>query len=191
VYESIRGTLVSKDATACVVEAGGIGWAVSVPLSTAERLPRTGEEARLLLHLAVREDEWRLFGFATDEERRVFRACLTVAGVGPATAIALLSGMRPSELAAAVSGGDVKALTRVKGVGRKTAERLVVELRDVLGAPGASRVAATLPAAAADAVKALVSLGLDASEAETRVRRLRAEDEELPVAELVRRALRG
>jgi Holliday junction DNA helicase RuvA len=122
----------------------------------------------------------------------VFRACLGVAGVGPSTAIALLSGMRPAELSAAVASGDVKALTRVKGVGRKTAERLVVELRDVLPAAGAAKgVAAALPGAAGDAVKALVSLGLEAADAESRVRRLHAERPDAPVGDLVRRALRG
>jgi Holliday junction DNA helicase RuvA len=191
VYESIRGTLRSKDAAACVVEAGGIGYAVSVPLSTAERLPRAGEETVLLLHLAVREDEWRLFGFATEDERRVFRACLTVAGVGPATAMALLSGMRPADLAIAVSSGDVKALTRVKGVGRKTAERLVVELRDVLSAGGVPGRGPALPTVAADAARALVSLGLDPAEAEDRVRRHHAADAASTVEDLVRRALRG
>src|SRR5688500_12031905 len=101
-YESVRGRLLEKDPSRCVVEAGGFGWAISIPLSTFERLPRLGEEASLRLHLVQPErgGDWRLFGFASEDERALFRACLRVAGVGPATAIALLSGMATAALEA-------------------------------------------------------------------------------------------
>lgn len=174
-----------------MVEAGGFGFAVLVPHSTAERLPPLGAEASLKLHLVVREDEWKLFGFATEEERRLFRSCLGVSGVGPATALALLSGMSPRNLTAAVVGGDVAALTRIKGVGKKTAERLVVELRDgladALGAPSGS---GGLEGPLADAAAALVALGLEPSEVASRLRRI-ADGASLTTPELVRRALRG
>jgi Holliday junction DNA helicase RuvA len=188
--ESIRGRLASKaPATAVVETAAGLGYAVSVPLPTWERLPAAGQEVTLLLHLVVREDEWRLYGFADEEERALFRACLRVSGVGPATALALLSGMTARDLRAAVTGGDVAALQRVKGVGKKTAERMVVELRDALGA--VPRAAAGVPAGPlGDAAAALVALGLAEAEAAERVRRVPGAAG-LPLAEVVRRALRG
>ena len=193
-YDFVRGVMRSREPQSCVVEAGGIGYAVHVPLSTFERLPAVGEMVTLLLHLIVREDEWRLYGFAAEEERRLFRTCLKVSGVGPATAIALLSGMKAQDLAAAVASSDVKALTRIKGVGKKTAERLVVELRDVLkdsaslaGGAGGKRPRGVV----GDAIQALVSLGLTPEEAEARLARLPADRESPSVGDLVRRALRG
>lgn len=188
-FESIRGRLVSKAPAHAVVEAGGLGYAVHVPLPTFERLPAIGQEVTLRLHLVIRDDEWRLYGFADEEERALFRACLKVSGVGPATALALLSGMAPRDLRAAVTGGDVAALQRVKGVGKKTAERLVVELKDALGA--VPRGAGGVPAGPlGDAAAALVALGLSESEAAERLRRV-AGAADLPLAEVVRRALRS
>jgi holliday junction DNA helicase RuvA len=191
-YECVRGRLLEKEPTRCVIEAAGFGYVIAVPISTFEKLPRVGEEASLRLHLVVPErgGEWRLFGFSTVEERALFRRILTVAGVGPATALALLSGMSAHDLRTAVVQGDVRALTRVKGVGKKTAERLVVELKDVLGSgsdagPGGPPVSGTM----ADACAALVALGLDAAEADERLRRIPGATG-LPVPELVRRALR-
>jgi Holliday junction DNA helicase RuvA len=191
-YESVRGRLLEKEPTRCVVEAGGFGYGIAVPISTFERLPKIGEEVSLRLHLVVPErgGEWRLFGFASVEERALFRRVLTVAGVGPATALALLSGMSARELRTAVVAGDVRALTRVKGVGKKTAERLVVELRDVLGADGeAGTSGPPVAGPLADASAARVARGLDAAEADERLRRIPGATG-LPVQELVRRALR-
>lgn len=189
-YESIRGRLAAKEPGHAVVEAGGIGYRLLVPLSTYERLPASGGEVMFCVHLVVREDEWRLFGFATEEERSLFRACLGVSGVGPATALALLSGMPVRELRLAVATGDVTALTRVKGVGKKTAERLVVELKDALAAEvaaaGHEPIRSGVPA---DAMAALVALGLDPEDAAARLRRVeRPLEFDLP--SLVRAALR-
>ena len=192
-YDFVRGLVRAREPASCVVEAGGIGYAISVPLSTYERLPKVGETTTLLLHLVVREDAWRLFGFATEEERRVFKKCLDVPGVGPVTALALLSGMKPKELAAAVQTADVKALTRVKGVGKKTAERLVIELKDAFDAlAGGAGGGATGPPPGpfGDALRALTALGLTPEEAETRLRR-HPVAETATVGDLVRRALRG
>ena len=191
-YESLRGRLIEKEPSRCVVEAGGIGYVVAVPLSTYERLPVFGAEATLFLHLVVSEVAWRLFGFATKDERALFRTCLKVAGIGPATALALLSGMGARDLEAAVAAGDVKALTRVKGIGKKTAERLVVELRDALGGVGAVTRGSAAPVAGplADAHAALLALGLDAGEASERLRRI-PDAAGLDVAVLVRKALRS
>jgi len=190
-YESVRGRLAEKDPTRCVVETGGFGYVVAVPTSTGERLPRVGEDVRLLLHLVVPErgGEWRLFGFLTDDERGLFRACLSVSGIGPAMALALVSGMPPRALRAAIAAGDVTALTRIKGVGRKTAERLVVELRSAVGPGGAAAPLAPPDGPVAEATAALVALGLDPAEAADRLRKL-PEAASLPVAELVRLALR-
>lgn len=174
-----------------VIEAGGIGYRVLVPLSTFERLPSSGAEVHVWTHLVVREDEWRLFGFGTDEERALFRACLGVSGVGPQTALSLLSGMSARDLRVAVVSGDVTALTRVKGIGKKTAERLVVDLKDAFAADAAVAnepvVSAGVPA---DAVAALVALGIEPSEAALRVRRVPTAAA-LDLPSLVRAALKG
>src|SRR5687767_10623025 len=130
VYDSIQGRLTAREPARVVVEAGGLGYLLHVPLSTWEALPPVGEEVRLLLHLAVREDEWRLYGFATPGEREAFRGLLRVSGVGPAVSLGLLSGLGAEALVRAVGQGDARALTRVKGVGKKTAERIVLDLRE-------------------------------------------------------------
>lgn len=194
-YEAIRGTLLQRDPAVAVVEAGGLAYLLQIPLSTYEALPATGAEVTLRLHLAVRDDDWRLFGFGSDGERGVFRALLRVSGVGPVMALSLLSGFRPKEFRAAVAGGDVRALTRVKGVGKKTAERIVVELRDAWQDEAGSPVAEGTPGASGpieDAIRALQSLGLDPAEARKRVTQHAADD---PLAadasDLIRKALRG
>ncbi len=193
-YESLRGTIRRREPAAVVVECGGLAYRIQIPLSTYEALPGPDQEALLLLHLVVREDEWRLFGFAREEERSVFRRLIRVAGIGPVLALGLLSGLRAAELRAAVAHSDLKALCRVKGVGRKTAERIVVELRDewrLDEADSAAGTLAPLPGPVGDAVRALESLGLDAQEARRRVERLLAEGVSPEAGELVRRALRA
>lgn len=173
---------------------GGVTFDLHVPLSTYEVLPAGGAEATLLVHLVIREDEWRLFGFATAEERDAFRALLRVSGVGPMIALALLSSFKPGELGRTVAQGDVRALTRVKGVGKKTAERIVVELRDVLAEGDAAAVGAgggDASPAITDAVAALLALGFDAAEARRRVDGALAAGASEDVSDLVRRALRG
>ena len=194
-FESIQGRLAERQPMRAVVEAGGIGYLVHVPLSTSEALPAVGKEARLLLHPVVREDEWRLFGFATSEEREVFRSLLKVGGVGPAAAMSLLSGLGAAEGVRAVSTGDARALTRVKGVGRKTADRVVVELRDAWKEGGPSGRAAPSGAPlgpAEDAVRALEALGMDSSEARRRVLgHVERLGTKVPIPDLVRAALRG
>lgn len=194
VFESIRGPLVLKEAARCVVEAAGLGYSIHISLSTYEDLPRQGEPVSVYLHPVVREDGWRLFGFSRSDEREVFRDLLRVNGVGPLMALSLLSGFRPKELAAAVGQGDVRALTRVKGIGKKTAERILVELKDrwsdVAAAAGVIDGAGAASTAAGDAVQALTSLGLDAAEAHRRVKKVLEKQPELDVSDLVRVALR-
>ena len=129
----IRGTLVEKDPTRAVIEAGGVGYELLVPLSTYEKLPRTGSEAKLLAFHCVREDDEILFGFATDDEKAMFAKLTSVSGVGPKIALAILSGSSIAELSMSIAGGDAKRISAIKGVGKKTAEKICVELKDKVG----------------------------------------------------------
>jgi len=157
----VRGVLAEKEPTRIVVEAGGVGYELAIPLSTYDKLPRTGSETKVLAYHCVREDEETLFGFATDAERSLFGKLTSVSGVGPKIAIAILSGAGVDELSLAIAGGDAKRLAAVKGVGRKTAERICVELKDKVDAFSASAAsrAGGGTAALADAVSALRALG--------------------------------
>lgn len=195
-YESIRGTLLRREPAAAIVETGGLAYRLHIPLSTYEVLPGAGQEVTLLLHLAIRDDEWRLYAFGTEEERAIYRALMRVNGVGPVLALSLISGFTPAEFRASVAQEDVRALMRAKGVGRKTAERIVVELRDLWKNESALPPGPPLDDAAAglveDAVRALEALGLDAGEARKRVARQLTEGSEPPdTSTLIRRALRG
>ena len=157
----IRGTLVEKEPTRAVIEAGGVGYELLVPLSTYEKLPRTGSEAKLLAYHCVREDDEILFGFWAEDEKAMFAKLTSVSGVGPKIALAILSGSSIAELAMSIAGGDAKRLAAIKGVGKKTAEKICVELRDKVGefafsGSGDRNVAAPL---AKDAVAALRALG--------------------------------
>ena len=180
-----------------VVEASGIGFEMGVPLSTLEAF-RDGGDVLVFTHLVVREDDQRLYGFASRGERELFRAVLSVSGVGPAIALALLSHYSVSDVRGALGRGDVKALQRVKGVGKRLAERLVVELRDRIGSAeseGAS-VTSDSPSPSTsiehDARATLVALGCSAKEADERLEavRKRLELDAMSTEELVREALR-
>jgi Holliday junction DNA helicase RuvA len=169
---SLRGTLVEALPTQITVDVNGVGYEVLIPLSSFDRLPAPGGEIRLLTHLAVREDAHVLYGFMTGAERDLFRLLIhTVSGIGPKLALNILSGMNPTAFRGAVANGDVKALSQISGVGRKTAERIVVELKDKIGAAGAWEAASAERALSAedqrlhDAVLALVALGFKQVEA--------------------------
>jgi len=172
VYEFLRGRVVEIRPGEVVLATGtgeGVGWLLQVSSATAAAL-REGEEALLRVHLAVSENALALYGFASAEERRLFRLLLQVGGVGPALALALLSAFPPGDLAARILEGDHRSLTRVKGVGRKTAERLVLELKDRLGAlavPVPEQVpgSAADPGVEEDLVRVLLDLGFRPSEA--------------------------
>ena len=159
----IRGTLVEKEPTRAVVEAGGVGYELLVPLSTYEKLPRTGSEAKLLAYHCVREDDEILFGFWSDDEKAMFAKLTSVSGVGPKIALAILSGSSIAELSMSIVGGDFKRISAIKGVGKKTAEKICVELKDKVGefafaGRGDRNVAAPV---AKDAVAALRALGFN------------------------------
>ena len=158
----VRGTLVEKSPTRAVVEAAGVGYELAIPVSTYERLPREGAEAKVLAYHCVREDDEQLFGFATANERELFVKLTGVSGVGPKIALAILSGASVGELALAIASKDAKRLAAVKGVGKKTAEKICVELKDKVDALAFSPRGGEGPAVspvAADAVAALRALG--------------------------------
>ena len=158
----IRGTLIEKEPTRAVIEAGGVGYELLVPLSTYEKLPRIGSEAKLLAYHCVREDDEILFGFATDDEKAMFAKLTSVSGVGPKIALAILSGSSIAELAMSIAGGDAKRLSSIKGVGKKTAEKICVELRDKMGAYAFSAKSGEVASPIVrDAVAALRALGFN------------------------------
>jgi holliday junction DNA helicase RuvA len=190
---AVRGRLASKTPPQLTVDVGGLGYELEAPMSTFYRLPAVGEEVRLLTHLVVREDAHVLYAFATEDERRLFRSLIRVSGVGPKIALALLSGISVAAFAQCVQNEDIASLTRVPGVGRKTAERLIVEMRDRLGAPAAAAGVAAGPSAASpegEAYDALVALGYRPAEA-TRLLQAAGGPGSHSTEELIRRALQG
>ncbi len=208
-YHHLRGKVVDLGPTSVVIEVSGVGYDLRIPLSTFERL-KGAAEADVYTHLHVREDELRLFGFGTPEERELFRLLLSVSGVGPGIALSALCALSPTELAQALAASDHKLLQRVKGVGRKLAERLSLELREraqkllpVLGVVGTPdrrpQSSAEDPIRrsrdAQDAIAALVSLGFEKKSAEERVdatsARLSAGARTVPIETFIKECLRG
>ena len=195
-FEHFSGTLERTAGELAVVDVGGVGYRLRVPASTAHTL-RVGQAVKLYAAHRFQNDVFQLFGFATREEREVFDRVCNVSGVGPAIALAILSALPIDEFRDVVLRGETKALEKVKGVGKKTAQRLILELRGVLEEedlrPSGSAPPALGPAA--DAVKALVALGFPAGEAEGRVERAVAaaggSAADMAVGELVRLASRG
>jgi len=194
----LHGKLVDALPTQVTVEVHGVGYEVLIPLSSFDKLPAVGGEVRLLTHLVVREDAHVLYGFATAAERELFRMLInTVSGIGPKIALNVLSGMNPVAFRGAVSTGDVKALSSISGVGRKTAERIVVELKDKIGAAGAWEASSAARGLSAgdqrlnDAVLALMALGFKQPEAHESIRAAQAMlGEAATVEELVRAGLK-
>lgn len=201
---SLRGTLLERGDGWCVLEAGGVGYHVHVSAQTLAALPEDGAEARLRTRQIVREDALLLFGFADADELRLFDLLIGVNGVGPKLALAALSGLSPASLVRAIRDENLGAIVAVPGIGRKTAERLVVELRDKLEfMPVAAASAAPAPPVARggrrgvlprserfdDAVAALVTLGYSAAQAQEAVRRVAADEADLSLEDILKRAL--
>jgi Holliday junction DNA helicase RuvA len=159
----LRGKLLTKTPNRAIVECGGVGYDVTISVATFSALPAEGAEARLHVYTHVREDQIALFGFAEVREKRMFEKLLTISGIGPKLAITVLSGIDSGRLVTAIRGGDHATLTRIPGIGKKTAERVVLELKDKLEdmavAPVAGSAAGNLGAAGDDALSALVNLG--------------------------------
>jgi len=184
----IQGVLLEKNPPQILVECAGVGYEVEVPMSTFYNLPATGERVTLLTHLVVREDAHLLYGFGSDGERRAFRQLLKISGVGARTALAVLSGLSVGELAEAVTLQETGRLTRIPGIGKKTAERLLLELKDKLGVELAAASAPNRAApAASDVLHALLALGYSEKEA---VGAVKLVPEGLAVAEGIRHALK-
>ena len=173
----LHGQLVETLPTQAVVDVNGVGYEVLIPLSSFAKLPPPGQPVRLLTQLVVREDAHTLYGFMSAAERDLFRLLVnSVSGIGPKTALNILSGMNPTAFRGAVANGDVKALAQISGVGKKTAERIVVELRDKIGVAGALEAASARHALSPDdqktndATLALMALGFKQVEAHDAVR---------------------
>ena len=171
---SLRGKLTEKRPNQILLDVGGVGYQVLIPLSTFTNLGALHDEATLLIHTHVREDQLALYGFLTAREKQCFELLISASGVGPVLALKILSGMSVDDLVPAVRSGDLVRLTRIPGVGRKTAERIVVELRDKLAAmetPESARQPTATEGAAADVVSALLNLGYEERAAEQAVER--------------------
>ena len=200
----LSGTLISKQATSVIVDVGGVGYDVSIPLSTFYQLGEPGAAVQLRIYTHVREDAFQLYGFKTARERELFLQLISVSGVGPGLAIKLLSGLNADELIASIRTNNLVRLVSIPGVGRKTAERLVVDLRDKIAAlsspaleeefaakAAAAGVATSQDSIRSDAMSALVNLGYQKPAAEKAVKTAIDEGGELSVELILRRSLRS
>lgn len=189
----LHGRLINKSPARLLLEVNGVGYDIAIPLSTYEKLGQVGESTTVFTHLLVREDALQLFGFATQEEKQLFLHLLTVNGVGPKVAQSILSGCTVETFCRYIQHNEVGALTAIPGIGKKTAERLVVELRDRLAGLAFAAESATAPAVSAqanEALLALVSLGYPRPAAEKAIKRAVEENGALSVEALVKAALR-
>jgi Holliday junction DNA helicase RuvA len=189
----LRGILIEKHPNQAIVETGGVGYDVSIPVSTYTQLPAAGAEVRLRIHTHVREDALALYGFLTQDEKALFEKLITVSGIGPTLAVKILSGLAAADVIGFIRRGQVERLVKIPGVGKKTAERMVLELRDKLPAP-AGEEAGTPPAEALtpidqDVLSALLNLGCARPQAEAAVRKAKASGPAVEFEPLFRRAL--
>ncbi len=186
----ISGTLLEKHPPLVLVDVGGVGYEIDVPMSTFYNLPAIGEKVALHTQLIVREDAHQLYGFASHDERSAFRQLLKISGVGPKLALTILSGMSVAELSHVVAAQEVGRLTRIPGIGKKTAERLLLELRDKLPGAAAALLSSGTepgPVASNDVLDALLALGYNEREASWAVKQLPAN---LDVSDSIRQALK-
>lgn len=192
---NVKGTLTYTDPTFAVVECGGVGFKCFVSMTTLRELTSIGTQVNLFTHMAVREDAMDLYGFATQEELQAFKLLITVSGVGPKAAIAILSVLPPDRLSIAISSGDIKSIQAANGIGKKTAERVVLELKDKILGVASDRASsmvegiqfASTNSNAQEAVEVLVSLGFTQSDAATVVGSM---DKSLSVDDMIRQGLK-
>ena len=174
----LRGVLIEKHPNQAIVEAGGVGYDVTIPVSTFTHLPDPGAEVRLRIHTHVREDALALYGFLTQDEKALFEKLIGVSGIGPTLAVKILSGLAAPDLIHCIRRGELDRLVRIPGIGKKTAERMVLELRDklpaVVGDEPETPAAATLSAIDQDVLSALLNLGCARPQAEAAVRKAKA-----------------
>jgi Holliday junction DNA helicase RuvA len=195
---TLAGKITHKDQNGVVVEVQGVGFEVVIPLSTYQSLPEAGVEVRLFTYLHVREDILKLFGFATDEERQIFKLLISISGVGPSTGMSILSGMSVRELKRAIMYEDFKSLSAVPGIGKKTAQRLIVDLKEKINTVAVPVDAARQEPADKDlrmfndAMGALTSLGIKPQAARMAIDKVIKEEgrEKLTVQELIRKAIK-
>lgn len=190
----LRGTLVEKHPNQAIVDAGGVGYDVTISVSTFTALPDPGSRVELRIHTHVREDAISLFGFLSAQEKQLFEKLITVSGIGPKLAITALSGLAAGSLIAAIRNGAVDQLVRIPGVGKKTAERIVLELRDKMDALGPAAAPTGLPTAPLDptdndVISALVNLGLQRPAAEAALKKAKAATTATGFEALFRKAL--
>jgi len=189
----LRGTLLEKHPNQVIVDAGGVGYDVTIPVSTYSALPDAGAQVQLRVHTHVREDALALFGFLTSEEKTIFEKLISVSGIGPSLAVKILSGMATADLIPAIRNGAVEHLVRIPGVGKKTAERIVLELKDKLEGVGPAAAAPiTLPALSAidrDVLSALMNLGCNRAAAEAAIRKAKSAGESDEFEPLFRKSL--
>lgn len=187
----LSGILLERDFSSCLLDVNGVGYEVAIPLSTFDKLPLENNKITLFIHTQVREDAITLYGFASGEERALFRRLIDISGVGGKLALNVLSSMPVANFCAAVDSGDVKALSRISGIGKRTAERLVVELKGRLAGADASVSATVANSAAADACAALEQLGFKRDAVNKTVNALLAElpDSEKTTENLLRKAI--
>lgn len=192
---NIRGKLTVSDVNFIVVECGGVGFKCFTTLNTVKNIGRTGDEVNVFTYLAVREDAMDLYGFATLDELNAFKLLISVSGIGPKAAAAILSELAPDRLAICIASGDAKAITKAQGVGKKTAERVVLELKDKMGSIAVGDTSDVVSSVAsvgessnsAEAVEALVALGYSQSDAAVVVGGM---DKSLTVDEMIRNGLK-
>lgn len=188
----LRGVLLEKHPNQVIVETGGVGYDVTIPVSTFTHLPNPGAEVRLRIHTHVREDALALYGFLTEDEKGLFEKLIVVSGIGPTLAVKILSGMTAPDLVHGIRRGEVERLVRIPGVGKKTAERMVLELRDKLPPVTSEEpevAAAALSAIDQDVLSALLNLGCARPQAEGAVRKAKAAGAPAEFEPLFRRAL--
>ena len=188
----LRGTLVEKHPNQLILDVGGVGYDVIIPISTFSKLPGDGSETRLRIHTHVREDAFLLYGFLTLDEKHLFEKLISVSGIGPGLAIKVLSGIGAVDLITAIRRGEVERLVRIPGVGKKTAERMILELRDKLPAPAGEDPAQAAPSLSAldeDVLSGLLNLGCARPAAEAAIRKARAAGVPEEFESLFRKAL--
>src|SRR5579862_4880680 len=189
----LRGVLIEKHPNQAVVDVGGVGYDVTIPVSTYAHLPEAGSEVRLRIHTHVREDVLALYGFLTQDEKALFEKLIDVSGIGPTLAVKILSGLAAPDLIHSIRRGEVDQLVRIPGIGKKTAERMVLELRDKLpavsGEEPASPAAEALGPVEQDVLSALLNLGCARPQAEAAVRKAKAAGAAADFEPLFRRAL--
>jgi Holliday junction DNA helicase RuvA len=193
----LRGTLLEKHPNQALVEVQGVGYDVTIPVSTFSSLPDAGAEVRLRIHTHVREDALALFGFLSPEEKTLFEKLISVSGIGPKLAITALSGLATADLITAIRGGQIEQLVRIPGVGKKTAERIVLELRDKLellaggGRPAtAEKTKTALSVVEEDVISALINFGCTRAAAEAAILKAKSEGVTAEFEPLFRRALK-